>query len=142
MKPNKKKLKPLRHPAGPEGLRSGPRAQRGTSEVSIYFFVRFHETTQGFNFILRKISVKPLKPSKISMKPGHKKNAWFLFKTISFLDILPKYSWNHQKLKKKNQWNQVTKKMRGLRLKLNFQPMQRMEKSACEKKVDVKKSKN
>ena len=73
----KKKLNPLRHPAGPEGLRSGlrsgPRAQRGAPEVSIYFFVRFHETTQGFNFILRKISVKPLKPSKISMKPGHKK---------------------------------------------------------------------
>ena len=28
---------------------SSPRAQRGAHEVSIYFFVWFHETTQGFN---------------------------------------------------------------------------------------------
>ena len=62
------------------GLRSGPRAQRGAREVSIYFFVWFHETTQGFNFCSQKYPWNP---------------------------------WNHQK----NQWNQVTKKMRGFLLK-------------------------
>ena len=61
MKPDKKKLKPLKHPAGPEGLRSGlrsgPRAQRGASEVSIFFLLGFMNTTQGFQFYPAKISV-------------------------------------------------------------------------------------
>ena len=42
MKPDKKKLKPLRRHAGPSGLRSGlrsgPRAQPVSREVSTYFF--------------------------------------------------------------------------------------------------------
>ena len=61
MKPNKKKLKPLRHPAGPEGRSGGrsggPRAQRGASEVSIFFLLGFMNTTQGFQFYPAKISV-------------------------------------------------------------------------------------
>ena len=66
---------------------SGPRAQRGAREVSIYFFVWFHETTQGFNFCSQKISVKPLKPSKKSMKPGHKKKMrGFLLKPANNLN--------------------------------------------------------
>ena len=67
MKPNKKKIEtseaprwargpPLRPPlrASRSGLRYGPRAQRGASEVSIYFFVKFHETNQGFDFSCQK----------------------------------------------------------------------------------------
>ena len=54
----KKKLKQLADPAGPSGLRSGPRAQPGQQVVSIYFYFALHETTLVSRF-LAKILVKP-----------------------------------------------------------------------------------
>ena len=84
MKPDKKKLKPLRRHAGPSGLRSGPRAQRGAWEVSIYFFVRFHETTQGFNFSCQKYPWNHWNHQKNQWNQvTKKKNAWSRIKTCT-----------------------------------------------------------
>ena len=50
-------LKPLGNLVGAEGRSGGPRAQRGASEVSIFFLLGFMNTTQGFQFYPAKISV-------------------------------------------------------------------------------------
>ena len=77
MKCEKKKLKPLGHPAGPSGLRSGPRAQPDAQVVSTYFIFALHETTLVSRFIA-KIFVKPPKKIKKTNEPGHKKKGGLL----------------------------------------------------------------
>ena len=45
----------LRHPAGPSGLRSGPRAQWGAWEVSIYFLSGFMKPPKDSIFLAKNI---------------------------------------------------------------------------------------
>ena len=66
---------PLRAPLLPSGPTVMP-------ERFHFIFCRVPWYQLRIQIFLPKISMKPLKPSKKSMKPDHKKKAWFPFKLI------------------------------------------------------------
>ena len=82
MKPDKKNWNLSGTPLGPRASAPALGPSGDAREVSIYFFVGFHETTQGFNFSCQKYPWNHWNHQKNQWNQVTKKNAWFLFNSI------------------------------------------------------------